>query len=70
MDTKSNTKDRLHSVKSAADFLGGVAESTLRVWLWRGRLTRVKVGRRTMLRESELLALIKPEVRVIGKGGQ
>lgn len=63
METKSKVADRLHSVKSASDFLGGVAESTLRVWLWRGKLTRIKVGRRTMLRESELLTLIKPEQR-------
>ena len=56
-------EDQLHSVESAAHFLGGISPSTIRVWLWRGRLTRIKIGRRTMVRESELLALIKPEQR-------
>ncbi len=57
----ATSADRLHSVESAAEFLGGIAPSTIRVWIWRGLLTRIKVGRRTMVRESELLALIKPE---------
>jgi hypothetical protein len=57
----ATNRDRLHSVESAAEFLGGVAPSTIRVWIWRGLLTRIKVGRRTMVRESELLALIKPD---------
>jgi excisionase family DNA binding protein len=62
MTTEHNTmRERLHSVESAADLLGGISPSTIRDWIWRGRLTRIKVGRRTMLRESELLALIKPE---------
>jgi hypothetical protein len=51
----------LHSVESAAEFLGGISPASIRNWLWKGRLTRIKVGRRTMVRESELLALIKPE---------
>ncbi|HEX4032526.1 MAG TPA: helix-turn-helix domain-containing protein [Terracidiphilus sp.] len=58
--TTANTPDRLHSVSSAAALLGGISPSTIRDWLWKKRLTRVKVGRRTMVRESELLALIKP----------
>lgn len=61
MKSDVTDRDRLHSIESASEFLGGVAEATLRVWLWRGRLTRVKVGRRTMIRQSELEALIKPE---------
>jgi excisionase family DNA binding protein len=62
----AKNEDQLHSVESAAHFLGGISPSTIRVWLWRGRLTRVKVGRRTMIYESELLALIKPELREVG----
>ena len=54
-----NTSDRLHSVESAADFLGGVAESTVRAWLSQGRLTRFKIGRLTRIREHELVALIE-----------
>jgi len=55
--------DRLHSVKSAAEFLGGVSPYTIRAWITEGRLTRIKVGRLTRVRESELLAMIKPESR-------
>jgi hypothetical protein len=61
MTPQKTTTDRLHSVASAAEFLGGVSVATIRNWLWRGLLTRIKVGRRTMVRESELLLLIKPE---------
>lgn len=58
---KRSTPDRLHSVQSAAEFLGGVAPSTIRAWLTQGKLHRVKIGRLTRVRESELLALIKLE---------
>ena len=63
MATKPETRDRLHSVESAAEFLGGVSPYTIRAWLTQGRLQRVKVGRLTRVRESELLAMIKPEER-------
>lgn len=52
--------DRLHSVESAAQFLGGVSVSTIRNWLSLGRLTRVKIGRLVRIRESELLQMIGP----------
>ena len=55
--------DKLHSVKNAAEFLGGISESSIRVMLWKGVLHRIKIGRRTFIRESELLTLIKPEAR-------
>jgi excisionase family DNA binding protein len=61
MTTGVEKHDRLHSVESAAEFLGGVSPYTIRAWLTEGRLTRIKVGRLTRVRESELLALIKPE---------
>jgi hypothetical protein len=61
MDKRMPQADQLHSIESAGRFLGGISPSTIRVWLWRGKLTRIKIGRRTMVRESELLALIKPE---------
>lgn len=51
----------LMSIEDAAQFLGGLSQSTIRNWLSKGRLTRVKIGSRTMVRESELLALIQPE---------
>jgi len=61
MKTQRSAPDRLHSVESAAEFLGFVSLSTIRSWLTQRRLTRIKVGRLTRVRESELLALIQPE---------
>jgi len=59
---RSQTKSAgLMSIEDAAQFLGGLSQSTIRNWLSKGRLTRVKIGSRTMVRESELLALIQPE---------
>jgi len=52
---------KLHSIESAAEFLGGLSPWTIRAWLTQGRLTRVKVGSRTMVREAELIALAQPE---------
>jgi len=54
---------KLHSVESAAQFLGGISPSTIRAWLSSGKLRRVKVGRRTFVYESDLAALIEPENR-------
>ena len=64
MTTNSDSEgtNKLHSIKSASAFLGGISESTIRVWLWKSVLHRVKVGRRTMIRESELRALIHEEI--------
>jgi excisionase family DNA binding protein len=61
MGTDWNRQERLHTVESAAEFLGFVSQSTVRSWLTQGKLTRLKVGRLTRVRESELLSLIKPE---------
>ncbi len=56
---KVDHQDRLHSVETASELLGGVSQSTIRSWLTQGKLTRIKVGNRlTRIRESELLALI------------
>ncbi len=46
--------ERLYSIASAAEALGGVSRKTVETWLSRGRLRRTKVGRRTMIRASEL----------------
>ena len=53
--------DRLHSVESAAEFLGFVSASTIRSWLTQWKLTRVKVSRLTRVRESELVTLIQTQ---------
>lgn len=55
--------DRLLSVDEAAARLGGISKWTVRAWLSQGRLSRTKVGARTMIRESEL-------TRVIQDGGK
>ena len=62
MALKIATEDRLHSADSAAELLG-VRPSTIRWWWTIGKLGRVKVGRLSRVRESELLALIQPERR-------
>ncbi|HZR66850.1 MAG TPA: helix-turn-helix domain-containing protein [Terriglobales bacterium] len=52
-------EDKLHSIESAAEFLGGLSPWTIRRWLSQGRLQRIKVGSRTMVRESELLRFVE-----------
>ncbi len=51
--------EKLYSVPDAAKFLGGISKWTVHAWLSQGRLRRVKVGSRTMIRESELLKVIE-----------
>lgn len=52
------TGDKLHSAESAAELLG-VRPSTIRWWWTIGKLRRLKIGRLTRVRESELLLLIE-----------
>jgi excisionase family DNA binding protein len=47
MKTRLERGNRLHSVESAAELLGGLSPSTIRSWITQGRLQRVKVGRLT-----------------------
>ncbi len=49
---------KLYSVPEAAKFLGGISKWTVHAWLSQGRLRRVKIGSRTMVRESDLLKMI------------
>jgi len=46
--------ETLYSVEQAAQKLGGLSPWTIQSWLSQGRLRRTKVGRRTMIAESEL----------------
>lgn len=57
---KIATEDPLHTADSAAQLLG-VQPSTIRWWWSIGKLRRVKIGRFTRVRQSELLALIQLE---------
>ena len=51
----------LVSVEEAARLLGGLSKWTIYAWLSQGKLHRTKVGRRTMLRQSELVRVIQDE---------
>lgn len=53
--------DALLSVEEAAKRLGGISKWTVHQWLSQGKLRRTKVGRRTMIRESELVRVIREE---------
>ena len=55
--------DNLISIEEAARRLGGISKWTIHGWLCKGRLKRTKVGKRTMIRESELQ-------KVIDEGGR
>ena len=57
--------DPLHSIPDAAKLLGNISVNTVGAWLSSGVLRRVKIGSRTMIRESELLRLIEA-----GDGGK
>lgn len=51
--------EKLYSVEEAAQKLGGLSPWTIQSWLSQGRLRRTKVGRRTMIAESELERFIE-----------
>ena len=46
--------ERLFSINEAAKALGGISPLTVMGWCTKGRLARTKVGRRTMIAESEI----------------
>jgi excisionase family DNA binding protein len=51
----------LYSIEEAARRLGGLSKYAIQAWLSSGKLHRTKVGRRTMIRESELQRVIRDE---------
>ena len=51
--------EQLVSVTEAAKRLGGISRWTIHAWLSQGKLQRTKVGRRTMIRESELEKIVQ-----------
>jgi excisionase family DNA binding protein len=51
--------DELFSIEEAARRLGGLSKYTIHAWLSQGKLMRTKVGRRTMIRASELQRVIE-----------
>jgi excisionase family DNA binding protein len=53
--------ERLFSIDAAAEFLGGISKWTIQSWLTKRTLRRTKIGRRTFIRESELLKVIRDD---------
>ena len=53
--------DKLYSVAASAEYLGGVSVWSVASWLSQGKLSRTKVGRSTMIRQSELDKFIEKE---------
>lgn len=58
---RADSGNRLYSIPAASEYLGGVSEWTIRAWLRDGVLRRTKVGKRTLIRESELNRMIRDE---------
>jgi excisionase family DNA binding protein len=52
-------EDPLVPVKECARQLGGVSRWTVYSWLAKGKLRRSKVGGRVMVRQSELMRLVR-----------
>lgn len=48
------------TIEDAAQLVG-LSHWTIRMWLRTGKLPKYKSGTRTLVREGELLALIKPQ---------
>jgi hypothetical protein len=53
----------LYSVPEAAKQLGGVSKWSVRAWLRDSRLTRTKIGARTMISESSSASLSRGRTR-------
>ena len=51
--------ETLYSIEQAAQKLGGISRFTIEQWLSLKKLQRTKVGRRTMISESELERFIR-----------
>ena len=62
--------ERLFSVEEAAKALGGVSPLTIRGWISQGKIQRIKVGRRTMVRESDLKSFIEDGNSALPKAKQ
>lgn len=61
MDAKKLKEDELMSIEVSAKYLGGISIWTVRAWISQKRLAKTKVGRRTMIRRSELDNFIERE---------
>ncbi len=55
------------TVKEAAE-QGHIHPVTIHNWLTRKKLTRFKLGRKTLIRRAEFMALIKPQSEIVAQG--
>jgi excisionase family DNA binding protein len=55
--------EQLLSVTDFAKRLGGISPWTVRAWCSQGRIERTKVGRRTMIAESELHRVVRDSAK-------
>jgi excisionase family DNA binding protein len=64
--------DELVSVAAAAARLGGISKWTVYVWLSKGKLTRVKVGKRTMIlvRDLDSIPKVGGKPLVLARSGE
>jgi hypothetical protein len=53
--------DPLVSVRDSARLLGGLNPGTVRAWLREGKLKPTRVGRRVMIRSSQLASVVHDE---------
>ena len=60
--------EQLYDVGTAAKKLGGVSPWSIRAWLSEGKLQRTKIGRRTMISESELERFVSEGQKHPGNG--
>jgi len=60
-ESRKGFMEQLLSIEEAARRLGGISKWTLHSWLSQGKIRRTKVGRRTMIRESELEKMVRDE---------
>jgi len=58
--------EKLLSVEAAAQALGGISPWTVRAWLSQRKLLKVKIGRRTMIAESELERFLSDNAKRAG----
>jgi hypothetical protein len=67
MTTGGDSMEKLINARAPATKLGGLSIWTLRMWARQGKLKRIKVGHRTMFRESDLERFVESQNPTDGK---
>lgn len=60
--------DPLYSIKETARLLGGVSISLVERMLQKGEMRRIKIGRRTMIRATELQKVMREDLDNVRNG--